>query len=152
MRTLASRALFFRRDTRASVQVETTFALLLAVPLIFVVFEVCAFTYTQALLGDAARAGVRYAVVHGSDSTACSGPGSGCSDSSGSNVTSMVQTYAGSLMSQLSTVTVTPSWPDSSSKRMSSSSICPKPCAMPPTIWPSRSSGFITVPTSSTTL
>jgi Flp pilus assembly protein TadG len=115
MRTLASRALFFHRDTRASVQVETTFALLLAVPLLFVVFEVCAFTYTQALLGDAARAGVRYAVVHGSDSTACSGPGSGCSDSSGSNVTSMVQTYAGSLMSQLSTVTVTPSWPDSSS-------------------------------------
>lgn len=112
---LARRASVFSRETHASVQLETMFALLLAIPLIFTVFELCTFTYTQALIGDAARAGVRYAVVHGTDSSSCSGPSTGCSDSSGSNVTSMVQTYAGSLLSQLSNVTVTPSWPDSSS-------------------------------------
>jgi Flp pilus assembly protein TadG len=115
MPALVRWASLFRSDTRASVQVETTFALLLAVPLLITVFELCSFTYTQALLGDAARAGVRYAIVHGTDSTSCSGPSSGCSDSSGANVVSMVQTYAGSLMSGLSTATVTPSWPDSSS-------------------------------------
>lgn len=115
MRSLRQCTTTLRTDTRASVQVETTFALLLAIPLLFTVFELCAFTYTQALLGDAARVGVRYAIVHGTDSTSCSGPSSGCADSSGANVISMVQTYAGGLMNVLSNVTVTPSWPDSSS-------------------------------------
>jgi Flp pilus assembly protein TadG len=95
--------------------VETAVALLVAFPLFFTVFELCAFAYTQALMEDAARVGVRYAMTHGIDSSSCSGPSTGCGDSSGANVASAVTTYASSLMTGLSAATVTPAWPDGSS-------------------------------------
>jgi Flp pilus assembly protein TadG len=115
MRTRQNLALRFRRDAHGTVMVETGLALLLAFPVIFSAFELCIFTYTQAILGDAARVGVRYAIIHGTDSTTCSGPSSGCSDQSGANVTTMVQNYAAASLNSLSGITVTPSWPDSSS-------------------------------------
>jgi Flp pilus assembly protein TadG len=105
----------FLRSGTASVQVETAVALLVAFPLFFTTFELCVFAYTQALLGDAARVGVRYAITHGTDSASCSGPSTGCGDTTGANVASAVSTYASSLMSGLSAATVTPTWPDGSS-------------------------------------
>lgn len=115
MRGIKRRGHFFRPNESGSALVETSLAVLLSFPLILVVFETCAFCYTQALIGDAARAGVRYAIVHGTDSSSCSGPSTGCSDLTGANIVSMVHTYAGSLMSRLSTAIVNPSWPDGSS-------------------------------------
>jgi Flp pilus assembly protein TadG len=105
----------FQEETRGSALIETSMAFLLAIPLIFLAFELCMVTYTQAILGDAARTGVRYAIVHGTDSTACSGPSSGCADQAGANVVSTVQNYAAASYSPLSTITVTPTWPDASS-------------------------------------
>jgi Flp pilus assembly protein TadG len=105
----------FRRDTRGSVLVETSLALLLALPVIFSVFELCLFVYTQAILGDAARLGTRYAIVHGSDSSTCSGPSTGCSDPSGAQIVTAVQGYAAASFSPLGGIAVTPSWPDGSS-------------------------------------
>jgi Flp pilus assembly protein TadG len=115
MPSSSNKAFGFRRDARGSVLLETSLALLLAFPVCFSAFELCLFTYTQAILGDAARVGVRYAAVHGVDSSACSGPSAGCADQSGANVISTVQTYAAASYSILSGITVAPTWPDASS-------------------------------------
>jgi Flp pilus assembly protein TadG len=99
------------REGQGSAMLETALGLMLTAPLLFSVFEVSMFTYTQAVLGDAARVGIRYAIVHGTDSTACSGPSTGCADSSGANVISTVKNYAAES-ANLSGVTVAVSYPD----------------------------------------
>jgi Flp pilus assembly protein TadG len=81
----------------------------------FLIFEFCMTVYTYSVLGNAAREGVRYAVVHGTDSGSCSGPSSGCGDASGGNVTSVVNGYAAVSFHDISRMTVTPSWPDGTS-------------------------------------
>jgi len=81
----------------------------------FLIFEFSMMVYTYSVLGDAAREGVRYAVVHGTDSSTCSGPSSGCSDASGSNVTAVVNGYAAVSFHNTSGMTITPSWPDGTS-------------------------------------
>jgi Flp pilus assembly protein TadG len=102
-------------DVRGSLVIETALALMLAFPVIFVVFEVCMFTYTLSVLGDAARTGVRYAIVHGTDSSNCSGPSSGCADSGAANVQSTVQEDAANTLHDMSAMTVSVSYPDASS-------------------------------------
>lgn len=81
----------------------------------FLIFEFCMMVYTYSVLGNAAREGVRYAVVHGTDSTLCSGPSSGCGDTLGSNITAVVNSYAALSFHNVSAMTVTPSWPDGAS-------------------------------------
>ncbi len=81
----------------------------------FLIFEFCMMIYTYSVLANAAREGVRYAIVHGTDSPTCSGPSSGCADSTGSNVSSVVQGYAAVSFHDLTNMTVTPSWPDAAS-------------------------------------
>jgi Flp pilus assembly protein TadG len=78
----------------------------------FLIFEFCMLVYTYSVLSNAAREGVRYAIVHGTDSSTCSGPGSGCGDPSGTNVTASVKSYASVSFHDISGMTVTPSWPD----------------------------------------
>ncbi len=80
----------------------------------FLIFEFCMAVYTWSVLGEAAREGVRYAIMHGTDSTSCSGPSSGCGDTSGNNVISVVNGYASVSFHNTSGMTVTPSWPDGS--------------------------------------
>jgi Flp pilus assembly protein TadG len=98
-----------------SLLVETAVALLLVIPLVFWMFELCMLTYTYSVLGDAARQGIRYAIVHGSDSSLCSGPSSGCSDASGANVISRVKNFAAYSFHNLTAMTVQVSYPDGSS-------------------------------------
>ncbi len=102
-------------DVRGSLVIETALALMLAFPVIFVVFEICMFTYTLSVLGDAARTGVRYAIVHGTDSSNCSGPSSGCADSGAANVQSAVEQDAANTLHDMSAMTVSVSYPDASS-------------------------------------
>ena len=78
----------------------------------FLIFEFCMTVYTYSVLGDAAREGVRYAIVHGSDSSLCSGPGAGCGDAAGNNVVQVVNHYAALSFHDLRRMTVTPAWPD----------------------------------------
>ena len=113
--TLIGRALNLRHESLGSALVETSLALILAFPAILSAFELCMFTYTQAILGDAARVGTRYAIVHGTDSTLCSGPSTGCADSTAANVISTVTNYATDSLSSLRSISVTPSYLDSSS-------------------------------------
>ena len=83
--------------------------------IIFLIFEFCMTVYTYSVLSNAAREGIRYAVVHGTDNSSCSGPSSGCGDSSGSNVTAVVNSYAAISFHDIRGMTVTPSWPDGTS-------------------------------------
>ncbi len=100
------------RSEQGSLVVETALSLLIVIPMVFWMFEMCMLTYTYSVLGDAARQGVRYAIVHGTDSGNCSGPSSGCADSSAANVKSVVTTAAASSFHDLSQMTVQVTYPD----------------------------------------
>jgi hypothetical protein len=76
--------------------------------------------YTYTVLADAAKEGVRYAIVHGTGVGAgnCSGPGGGgvaCTDSGAANVTARVSNYTALSFHDSAAMTVTPSYPDASS-------------------------------------
>jgi Flp pilus assembly protein TadG len=100
------------RSEEGSLVVETALSLLIVIPMVFWMFEMCMLTYTYSVLGDAARQGVRYAIVHGTDSGSCSGPSSGCADSSAANVKSVVTTAAAYSFHDLSKMTVQVTYPD----------------------------------------
>jgi hypothetical protein len=102
-------------DVRGSMLIEFALSIWTLLLLTFLIFEFCMTVYTYSVLGNAAREGVRYAIVHGSDSSSCSGPGSGCNDAAGSNVSAVVKSYATVTFHDLSGMTVTPSWPDGTS-------------------------------------
>ena len=101
---------FFRgplRDTRGSNEVETALAMLVTIPMLICLFEMCMFCYTAAVLQYASRQGVQYAMTHGTDAPNCSGPGGSvhrsCPDVAGANVTAVVMAVAGSSGHSLST-------------------------------------------------
>jgi Flp pilus assembly protein TadG len=101
---------FFRgalRDTRGSNEVETALAMLVTIPMLICLFEMCMFCYTVAVLQYASRQGVQYAMTHGTDAPNCSGPGGSvhrsCPDVAGANVTAVVMAVAGSSGHSLST-------------------------------------------------
>lgn len=98
-----------------SLLVETALALTVAFPVVMWMFELCMISYTYSVLGDAARQGVRYAAIHGTDSALCSGPSSGCGDSSAANVVTQVKSYAANTYRNISGMTVTVTYPDGSS-------------------------------------
>ncbi|HTU52197.1 MAG TPA: TadE family protein [Acidobacteriaceae bacterium] len=103
------------RSEDGSLVVETALSLLIVIPMVFWMFEMCMLTYTYSVLGDAARQGVRYAIVHGTDSGNCSGPSSGCADTSAANVKSVVTATAAYSFHDLSQMAVQVTYPDGSS-------------------------------------
>jgi len=68
----------------------TVFVMLLIIGII----EMVVFIHTYNVLADSAKEGVRYAIVHGADSTAASGPTCPCSAIDGDPGTGIVKTYA----------------------------------------------------------
>jgi len=103
------------RSEEGSLVVETTLSLLLIIPMVFWLFEMCMLTYTYSVLADAARQGVRYAIVHGTDSDNCSGPSSGCADTAAANVKSVVRSAAAYSFHDLTQMTVQVTYPDHAS-------------------------------------
>ena len=83
--------------------------------LVFWAFEMSMMVYTYTVIGAAAKIGVRYAIVHGTDNSNCSGPSTGCSDSTATNVTTAVTNYAKYSLHDVSGITVNAYYPDSSS-------------------------------------
>src|ERR1700756_5356855 len=81
-------------EQEGTILLEFSISVWMLLLVVFLIFEFCMTVYTYSVLSDAAREGVRYAVVHGTDSASCSGPSSGC-DSTGSAVTAVVNGYAG---------------------------------------------------------
>lgn len=101
------------RDEQGSVLLETVLGISMVFLLVYAIVEFSMMAYTYSVYADAARAGVRYAVVHGSDNTNCSGPSSGCTDSTGSNVSAVVSSSASNLTSAATAVVISVTYPDS---------------------------------------
>ena len=97
---------------------EFILSILFLILTIFGTLELILFVYTYNVLADSANEGVRYAVVHGTDSASCSGPGGSggvtCPDSSGANVQTAVKRYAQYSFHSTSAMTITVTYPDSS--------------------------------------
>ncbi len=102
-------------DELAAVQVEMAFSYTLFFLIMAGIIQFCMVVYTYGVYAEAARAGVRYAVQHGTDSSNCSGPSTGCTDSTGANVVSAVNTYAAHYVTTLAGISVSANYPDSSS-------------------------------------
>jgi hypothetical protein len=74
--------------------------------------------YTYTVLADAAKEGVRYAIVHGCSLAAASCSGTctpACTDTAGANVTAYARNYLGASLHDPTAMTVNVSYPDSSS-------------------------------------
>jgi len=111
----ARRAAGLARGECGSMLIEFALSVWTLFLLTFLIFEFCMTIYTYSVLNNAAREGVRYAIAHGTDSATCSGPSTGCSDSTGANVSNVVKGYASVSFHDLTGMTVTPSWPDGTS-------------------------------------
>jgi Flp pilus assembly protein TadG len=105
----------FARDDRGAAQVETAISYIVLFMLMAGIIQFCMLVYTYGVYAEAARAGVRYAVQHGTDSPTCSGPSTGCTDVSAANVESAVKTYAGRFVTAVSGAVVHANYPDASS-------------------------------------
>jgi Flp pilus assembly protein TadG len=112
-RPLRGREFANRQD--GSMLIEFSLSVWVLFLVTFLIFEFCMMTYTYSVLGNAAREGVRYAIVHGTDSSSCSGPSSGCGDATGGNITAVVNSFAAVSFHDTTGMTVTPSWPDGKS-------------------------------------
>jgi hypothetical protein len=101
-----------RREDGQSM-VESALSLVLTFTLAFLLFESSMLAYTYSVMNNAAREGVRYAIIHGTNSSSCSGPSFGC-DSTAAGVTSVVNTYAANSFHNISStnMAVTVSYPD----------------------------------------
>ena len=93
--------------------IETALAYMMMMTCVLGLIEFCMMTYTYAVYADAARHGVRYATIHGSNSSTCSGPSTGCSDPTAANVVTQVTNYAKVYTAPISGTTVNVSYPDS---------------------------------------
>jgi Flp pilus assembly protein TadG len=100
-------------DDRGSVLIETSIAYMLGMTMVLGIIELATMCYTFGVISESARAGVRYAIVHGSDSTTCSGPTSGCGDPTGANVVTRVTAFAGTFAKNAATMQVSVGYPDS---------------------------------------
>jgi Flp pilus assembly protein TadG len=111
------------RNTRkqtGQAAVEFALTIVFVMLLILAAIELTVMIYTYTVLADAAKEGVRYAIVHGTGIGAsnCSGPGGAgisCTDSGAANVTATVNKYTALSFHNSAAMTVTPTYPDASS-------------------------------------
>jgi len=105
---------------RQAGQAAAEFALVIVFLMMFLLgfIEITALLYTYSVLADSAKEGVRYGVVHGTLSTTCNGPGVAgvpC-DGGAAGVKAAVSTYATGSLNNTAGMTVTPTYPDGTSK------------------------------------
>jgi Flp pilus assembly protein TadG len=107
------------RNSRAGqAQVEFILSILFALVVVVSIVEMILLMYTYTVLADAAKEGVRYAIVHGCSLAAanCSGTCTpACTDTTGANVTTYARNYLGASLHDPTAMTVNVSYPDSSS-------------------------------------
>jgi Flp pilus assembly protein TadG len=92
--------------------IEMALALVVTFLLAFGLFELCMLSYTCIVLNDAAQEGVRYAIMHGTNSTNCSGPDNACTDQTYANVKTVVKTTASASLHDISAMTVNVTYGD----------------------------------------
>ena len=117
---MRSSAMKTARKKRQAGQAPVEFAFIIVFLVVFLLsfIEITALLYNYSVLADSAKEGVRYAVVHGTLSSACSGPGAAgitCGDAGAANVKNAVTTYATSSLNNTAGMTVTPTYPDGTS-------------------------------------
>jgi Flp pilus assembly protein TadG len=100
----------FADDGQATVEFALTVVFIMA--LVLSVIEMSMLLYTYNVVADAAKEGVRYAVVHGNHNSTPAGPTCPCSAIDGAAGTGVVKTYAQYSFHDTSTMTVTVSYPD----------------------------------------
>ena len=101
--------------------VEFALVLVIVMFVVFWAFEIFMLLYTYTVMADAAKEGVRYAIVHGCGNSTCSGTCSpACSDPNGANVASTVLSYAQESLHNTSNLSlgsgITVSYPDNSAE------------------------------------
>lgn len=102
-----------RRKEQGQANVEFALSIMAVLLVVFFSWELLMAMYTMSVLADAAKEGVRYAIVHGSDNGNCSGPG--CTDASATNVKNVVTGFAQTSLHDVSAISVTVTYPDNSS-------------------------------------
>src|SRR5262245_12534642 len=94
---------------RGTSAVEFVLMISFVLIMVFFAFDLMMFVYSYSVLADAAKEGVRYAVVHGcgTDSTTCSGLCTpACADAAGDNVSNKVKDFAKLTFHNTSAMTV----------------------------------------------
>jgi len=106
-------AMVKKRGQRGQALVEFALTILFIFLLFIGMLEMIFLMYAYNTIANAAKEGVRYAIVHGTGNTLCSGPGlpSGsppivCPDLTGAKVQTVVTNFAGLSMQSGSTVVV----------------------------------------------
>ena len=111
---LWSRFVAMLRCERGAVAIETSVGFMVMMGMVLGIMECSVMGYTYAVLEESAREGVRYAIVHGSDSSSCSGPSTGC-DATAANVIADVKAYANTFAGTISGMSVSVTYPDGAS-------------------------------------
>lgn len=102
----------YREGGQATIEILVSLTVVFS--LVFWLFELCMLVYTCSVLNSAAQQGVRYAIMHGIDSSICSGPDTSCTNQTPySNVQAVVTNEASASLHNMSAMTVTVSYPDS---------------------------------------
>ena len=102
------------RNDSGAATIELAISYMLGFTMLLGILEFCMMAYTFAAAAEATRDGLHYAVIHGSSSTSCSGPTTGC-DPSATAVTADVTTFLAKFSSQATSPTVTVTYSDASS-------------------------------------
>jgi Flp pilus assembly protein TadG len=105
-------------------QSAVEFALMISVLVLLLVgmLELTMFVYTYSVLADAAKEGVRYAIVHGASVSgatsgdASSAPWPACTTQASGSLLTTVQTYAAASLHHPSSMHVYACYPDGSNK------------------------------------
>jgi Flp pilus assembly protein TadG len=111
----------FRSCQSGQAMVEFMLSTIFLVFLVVAILEVAAFIYTYSVLANAAKEGVRYAIVHGANSANASGlsgtsGASHCTTASTNAVVSQVRSFAAFSLHKTSTVTVNVCYPANNDK------------------------------------
>ena len=89
----------FGKEQRGAVLIEFAVSILLVLTILFSTLELCSAVYTYTVIADAANEGVRYAIVHSSDTA---------------GAVSQVKTYAAYSLHDVSKIGVSVTYPDGS--------------------------------------
>jgi len=106
-------------DDRGQSTVEFALTIVFVMVTVFWALELLLFIYTYTVMADAAKEGVRYAVVHGcafapNCSGPCPSPYPACADAAGANVVTQVKNYAKFCFHDISGINVSVNYQDNS--------------------------------------
>jgi len=104
------------RGTRGAAQIEFILSFLTIIFVMFGIWELVMVVHTMNVLSDAAKEGVRYAIVHGGGNINCSGPNppTSCTnpDPTATKVVAVVKDWAKYSLHDISAINVTVTYPD----------------------------------------